>query len=224
MSSEEKISTNENNDFVEDVITTNSNDNVSDKRTTGKYAIFMETNDEEFEQWYYFIKVEGNEENLEYLHKQLEKIDWEIMEDLSAFELDMDYFVSAQTAKEMSKVSLNYYSDHRKFDGRLKKIDFDFRKKDGNETKICKVFDTLGYGKIEDYVSDEDIDEEDLCSDSDSTDEESISSSSSEEESKKRTNKKLPSSVLREKIRDKILKEQDKRKKGTTKEKTNYDE
>ena len=186
----------------------------------------METNDEEFEQWYYFIKVEGNEENLEYLHKQLEKIDWEIMEDLSAFELDMDYFVSAQTAKEMSKVSLNYYSDHRKFDGRLKKIDFDFRKKDGNETKICKVFDTLGYGKIEDYVSDEDIDEEDLCSDSDSdsTDEESISSSSSEEESKKRTNKKLPSSVLREKIRDKILKEQDKRKKGTTKEKTNYDE
>ena len=224
MSSEEKISTNENNDFVEDVITTNSNDNVSDKRTTGKYAILMETNDEEFEQWYYFIKVEGNEENLEYLHKQLEKIDWEIMEDLSAFELDMDYFVSAQTAKEMSKVSLNYYSDHRKFDGRLKKIDFDFRKKDGNETKICKVFDTLGYGKIEDYVSDEDIDEEDLCSDSDSTDEESISSSSSEEETKKRTNKKLPSSVLREKIRDKILKEQDKRKNGTIKEKTNYDE
>ena len=224
MSSEEKIGTNKNNDFVDDVITTNSNDNVSDKRTTGKYAILMETNDEEFEQWYYFIKVEGNEENLEYLHKQLEKIDWEIMEDLSAFELDMDYFVSAQTAKEMSKVSLNYYSDHRKFDGRLKKIDFDFRKKDGNETKICKVFDTLGYGKIEDYVSDEDIDEEDLCSDSDSTDEESISSSSSEEETKKRTNKKLPSSVLREKIRDKILKEQDKRKKGTTKEKTNYDE
>ena len=224
MSSEEKIGTNKNNDFVDDVITTNSNDNVSDKRTTGKYAILMETNDEEFEQWYYFIKVEGNEENLEYLHKQLEKIDWEIMEDLSEFELDMDYFVSAQTAKEMSKVSLNYYSDHRKFDGRLKKIDFDFRKKDGNETKICKVFDTLGYGKIEDYVSDEDIDEEDLCSDSDSTDEESISSSSSEEETKKRTNKKLPSSVLREKIRDKILKEQDKRKKGTIKEKTNYDE
>ena len=224
MSSEEKIGTNKNNDFVDDVITTNSNDNVSDKRTTGKYAILMETNDEECEQGYYFIKVDGNEENLEYLHKQLEKIDWEIMEDLSAFELDMDYFVSAQTAKEMSKVSLNYYSDHRKFDGRLKKIDFDFRKKDGNETKICKVFDTLGYGKIEDYVSDEDIDEEDLCSDSDSTDEESISSSSSEEETKKRTNKKLPSSVLREKIRDKILKEQDKRKKGTIKEKTNSDE
>jgi hypothetical protein len=221
MSSEEKI--NENNQGI-DNISTNSINNVSNKRTTGKYAILMETNDEEFEQWYYFIKVDGNEENLDYLNKQLEKIDWEIMEDLSTFELDMDYLVSAQTAKEMSKVSLNYYSDHRKFDGRLKKIDFEFRKKDGNETKICKVFDTLGYGKIEEYISDEDIDEEDLCSDSDSTDEESISSSSSEEDIKKKTNKKLPSSVLREKIRDKIKDEQDKRRKGTKQEKTSYDE
>jgi len=188
MSSEEKI--NENNQGI-DNISTNSINNVSNKRTTGKYAILMETNDEEFEQWYYFIKVDGNEENLDYLNKQLEKIDWEIMEDLSTFELDMDYLVSAQTAKEMSKVSLNYYSDHRKFDGRLKKIDFEFRKKDGNETKICKVFDTLGYGKIEEYISDEDIDEEDLCSDSDSTDEESVSSSSSEEDIKKKTNKSV---------------------------------
>jgi hypothetical protein len=215
MSSQEKISTNENNQGIDNI-----SNNVSNKRTTGKYAILMETNDEEFEQWYYFIKVDGNEENLEYLHKQLEKIDWEIMEDLSAFELDMDYVVSAQTAKEMSKVSLNYYSDHRKFDGRLKKIDFEFKKKDGNETKICKVFDTLGYGKIEDYISDEDIDDEDLCSDS--TDEESVSSSSSEEDTKKRTNKKLPSSVLREKIRDKIKDEQEK--KGSNQEKTSYDE
>jgi len=221
MSSEEKI--NENDQGI-DNISTNSINNVSNKRTTGKYAILMETNDEEFEQWYYFIKVDGNEENLDYLNKQLEKIDWEIMEDLSTFELDMDYLVSAQTAKEMSKVSLNYYSDHRKFDGRLKKIDFEFRKKDGNETKICKVFDTLGYGKIEEYISDEDIDEEDLCSDSDSTDEESVSSSSSEEDIKKKTNKKLPSSVLREKIRDKIKDEQDKRRKGTKQEKTSYDE
>ena len=210
---------------IEEKNLTESKSLSEEKKTTGKYAILMESNDEEFEQWYYFIKVDGNEENLEYLHKQLEKVDWEIMEDLSAFELDMDYVVSAQTAKEMSKVSLNYYSDHRKFDGRLKKIDFDFKKKDGNETKICKVFDTLGYGKIEDYISDEDIDDEDLCSASDSTDEESISSSSSEEDedTKNRTNKKLPSSVLREKIRDKIKDEQEKRKKGSYQEKTSYD-
>ena len=73
-------------------------------RTEGKYVILMETNDEELEQWYYFLKVDGNQENLNHLQKQLEKVDWELMEDLSTFELDMDYFVSAQTAKEMSKV------------------------------------------------------------------------------------------------------------------------
>ena len=75
---------------------TEENSHLEEKRTTGKYAILMESNDEEFEQWYYFIKVEGNEENLRYLQKQLEKIDWEIMEDLSTFDLEMEYFVSAQ--------------------------------------------------------------------------------------------------------------------------------
>jgi hypothetical protein len=194
---------------------TEENSHLEEKRTTGKYAILMESNDEEFEQWYYFIKVEGNEENLRYLQKQLEKIDWEIMEDLSTFDLEMEYFVSAQTAKEMTKIDLNAYSYHRKFDGKLKKIDFEFKKKDGNETKMCKVFDTLGYGKIEDYVSDEDVDEEDF--ESDSTDEESVSSESSEEEVKKYSNKKLPSSVLRERLRDKILEEQNNRKKGSNK-------
>lgn len=192
------------------------------RRTTGKYVILMETNDEEFEQWYYFIKVDGNEDNLNHLHKQLEKIDWELMDDLSTFELDMDYFVSAQTAKEMSKVTLNYYSDHRKFDGKLKKIDFDFKKKDGNETKICKVFDTLGCGKIEEYISDEDIDEEDLVSCSTSTDDDSIDSESSEEQEK--NDKKLPSSILRDKLKSKIYDERSKRLKGSEKDKVNYDQ
>ena len=190
-----------------------------DKRTTGKYAILMESNDEEFEQWYYFIKVDGNEENLKHLQKQLEKIEWEIMEDLSTFDLEMEYLVSAQTAKEMTKIDLNAYSFHRKFDGKLQKIDFDFKRKDGNETKMCKVFDTLGYGKIEEYISDEDVDEEEY--DTESTEEESVSESSEEEEIK--PSKKVPSSILRERLREKILEEQDSRKKGTKKDKTNYD-
>lgn len=192
---------------------------VLDKRTTGKYAILMESNDEEFEQWYYFIKVDGNEENLKYLQKQLEKIEWEIMEDLSTFDLELEYLVSAQTAKEMTKIDLNAYSFHRKFDGTLQKIDFEFKRKDGNETKMCKVFDTLGYGKIEEYISDEDVDEEDY--ETDSTDEESVSESSEEEE--RRPSKKVPSSILRERLREKIAEEQDSRKKGSKKDKTNYD-
>lgn len=188
----------------------------------GKYAILMETNDAEFEQWYYFIRYDGNEQTLKELQSDLNKVEWEIMEDLSAFDLEMDYLVTAQTAKEMTKVDLNAHSFHRKFDGKLKKIDFEFRKKDGNETKICKIFDTLGYGRIEDYISDEDVDDEDLTDNDDSSSDESLSSSSSEEEKYK--NKRIPSSILKQRLAEKINEQKTNRKKGTKVEKTNYDE
>jgi len=168
-------------------------------KTDGEYIILMETNGEEYESWYYFIRLDGNEENLKHLNEQLEKVDWHILDDLSIFDIELEKTVSAQTAKEMTKVDLNHNSFHRKFDGRLKKIDFDFKKKDGNETKICKVFDILGFGQIDEYISDEDIDEEDLRS-SNSTDDESVSdnsdssssSVSSDYENLKKRNKRIP--------------------------------
>jgi nitrate reductase beta subunit len=83
----------------------------------------------------------------------------------------------------------------------IKKIDFDFKKKDGNETKICKVFDVLGFGQIEDYISDEDIDEEDLTS-SNSTDNESISDNNSESSDsayEKLKKKRIPPSLKKNK-------------------------
>ena len=121
----------------------------------GKYAILMETNGEEFESWYYFIKIEGNEENLKHLQEQLEQVEWYVLDELSTFDLELDYPVSAITAKEMTKVDLNATSFHRKFDGRLQRIDLDFKSKDGTETKMCKTFDILGYGSIDDFISDE---------------------------------------------------------------------
>lgn len=184
---------------------------ISTHNMTGKYIALMETNDKECESWYYFIKYNGNEENLKHLQEQLEKVDWYIMEDLSTFDIDLEHFVSAQTAKEMTKVELNAHSFHRKFDGVLKKIDLDFRKKDSDETKICKTFDQLGYGQIEDYISDEDLDTEDLTdTEQRSSDDESSSSekdlfsedssSSSEEEDKKKKKKGtgagLPASLV----------------------------
>ena len=45
----------------------NSNDNTQKEpshKMDGKYAILMETSGEEFESWYYFIRIDGNEENL----------------------------------------------------------------------------------------------------------------------------------------------------------------
>lgn len=159
-------------------------ENKPSHNITSKYATLMETSGEEQESWYYFIKVDGNEEALKKLQEQLEKVDWYILEDLSTFDMDLDYYVSASTAKEMTKLELNHCSFHRKFDGKLKNIDFEFKKKDGNETKICKVFDVLGYGQIEEFIDDEDIDDEDLrsnngSSDSDDSDDTESSSDSS---------------------------------------------
>ena len=140
-------------------------DYVPSKKMDGKYAILMETSDEFQESWYSFIRYDDNEENLQHLQKQLHEIKWYIIEGMSTFDLVLDRLVSAQTAKEMSKVDLNSQSFHRKFDGVLKKIDFKFKKKNGNTTKMGKVCDLIGNGGIEDFIDDEDIDEEDLVTD-----------------------------------------------------------
>jgi hypothetical protein len=183
----------------------------------GDYAILMETNGEEMESWYYFIRVEGNEENLKHLQDQIEQVDWYILDEYSTFDLDLEHYVSAQTAKEMTKVDLNHTSFHRKFDGKLQKIDFGFGKKDKNKRKIKRVNDILCYGAIEEFIDDEDIDPEDLVSvsESDDTDNESFTSSSSSdsEESYEDRRKKYdvpPALRLRNSIKDK----QDDRRKG----------
>jgi hypothetical protein len=156
---------------------------------TGKYAVLMEVNDKHMESWFYFIKYEGNEKNLSYLQSQLETVDWYIIDDISTFDLDLTHLVSASTAKEMTKLELNSYQWHRKFDGTLDKVNLNFKRNDKNKIKIRKAFDHLGLGQIEDYISDEDIDNEDLRSDNDSSSssEEELyaSSDSSGEESKK---------------------------------------
>ena len=200
----------------ETVVNENNSEPTPSHMMTGDYAILMETNGEEMESWYYFIRVEGNEENLKHLQDQLEQVDWYVLDEYSTFDLDLEHYVSAQTAKEMSKVDLNHTSFHRKFDGVLQKIDFDFAKKDKNKRKIKRVNDILGYGAIEEFIDDEDIDPEDLVSvsESDDTDNESFSSSSSDsEESYEDRRKKYdvpPALKLKNAIKDK----QDDRRKG----------
>lgn len=132
----------------------------------GKYAVIQEFNDEESEAWLYFIRYEGNEENLKFLADQIEKIDWYLIEDCSTFDIDLEHLVSAQTAKEMTKVNLNSHQWHRKFDGKLEKIKFKFKKKHDNEDRMYIVFDKIGYGAISDFIDDEDIDTDDLTDNS----------------------------------------------------------
>jgi hypothetical protein len=178
-----------------------NNDTVSDD-LEDKYVILMETNGKECESWYYFIKYKGNEESLSDLNDIFKQIDWYIIDDLSTFDLDLEHFVSAKTAKEMIKVELNCYSFHRKFDGKLKTINIKFKKKDNNEKKITRIFDLLSYGQIEDFIDGEDIDEEDLTdysSEENSEDDTQNSSSSSDEDDEgnsKKSIKNIPPALL----------------------------
>jgi hypothetical protein len=44
--------------------------NKPSRMTDGRYAVLQETNGEEHESWLYFIRVEGNEENLNHLQTE----------------------------------------------------------------------------------------------------------------------------------------------------------
>lgn len=161
-----------------------------------RYAVLMETNGKEFESWYYFIRYEGNEEALQHLSKQIESVDFYVLDELSTFDLDLEHLVSERTAKEMTKLELNAFMFHRKFDGKLKTIDLGFKKKESNEKKIVRSFKKLGIGRIEEYIDGEDIDPEDLASEGEEEEEDSdsedhdyhyeISDSESESDSEKK--------------------------------------
>lgn len=132
-----------------------SNEDVS--IISNKYAILCETNGEEMEQWYTFIKHNGNETALKYLNDQLNKVDMYIVDDLSTFELDLENLISEQTAKEMIMIDINSYMDHRKFDGELQLIDFKLKKRDDNDAMLEKIHNKISFGDIDKYLDKEDL-------------------------------------------------------------------
>lgn len=175
-----------------------------------RYAVLQEMNTEELESWLTFIKINGNEENLNKLQKQLESVDFQLDEDLdyhqSAFDLEIERNVSEKTAKEMSKLDLNAFLPHRKFDGVLQEIDLNLKDMDGasknkkekiNDKNIARVNKILSFGQIENFIDQEDIDSDGEYGprsdeDSDSSDEDSDSSDSSDDsDSDSETEKQL---------------------------------
>jgi len=152
----------------------------------------METSGAECESWYNFIRYDGNEEALQHLQHSLEKVDFYVLDDLSTFDLDLDHLVSEQTAKEMCSVDLNATMFHRKFDGKMTKIHFEFSKKDDNEDRIQKVNDKIGQGDIDQYVEDEDPCDEDYRngsqseSDHEENDEEKVEKKEEKKEKKEK--------------------------------------
>jgi len=169
-------------------MSSNSSENASNStHNSYRYAIFMETNGEEFESWYNFIRYEGNEDALQHLNKQIEKVDFHILDDMSTFDLDLEHLVSEDTACHMCMVDLNAFMFHRKFNGKLQKIDFGFSRKDDNEDRIEKFHEKLGFGDIDKYVDGEEEFKDDnesvssrssRSSDSDLSDDDSLRSPS----------------------------------------------
>lgn len=150
-----------------------------------RYAILMETSGKENESWYNFIRYEGNEDNLRYLEKQLSRVEPVILDDLSMFTLEVNHLVSEQTAREMCMVDLNAGMFHRKFDGTLKKIRFDFSKKDENEDRIEKIYDMIGRGDIDNFIDGEEEFSGDNVSNEDTSEEKHEDSDVEESKDKK---------------------------------------
>ena len=117
------------------------------------YAVLCETSEEKRESWYYFIKYNGNEGPLNHLYEQLESINWKLLPDLSLFNLDLNNLVSEQTASHMCRLKLNTFFPHKKFSGKLRKIHLNFDEKDGNVTRMGKVYDALKFGGISNYFT-----------------------------------------------------------------------
>lgn len=158
------------------------------------YAILQETSGSECESWLCFIKYQGNEEALDNLQKQLEQVEWYILDEYSTFDLELKYKVSETTAKDMTKVDLNHTSPHRKFDGKLEtNINFNIKNNDSNERKIKKINRILGFCGIENFIDGEDVNTEDEQEDFEENNE-NFSESCSDDEEQKKTGK-LPSTL-----------------------------
>lgn len=163
----------------------------------------METSPDDCESWYYFIKYNGNEDALKNMKAQFDKIeDAVIMDDINLFDLDIENLISEECAKEFCMLELNSATYHRKFDGVLDNIDFRFKKKDDDETMMFKIFDKIGEGDIDLFVTMEDIpeshklDENDMeldrSDDDESDDDESRDGSDESDEDRKEMNGKIP--------------------------------
>lgn len=148
-------------------------------QSVNTYIVLQETNGVELESWMYFIKYEGNEENIKHLEDELKKVDWYIEEDYSSFDIDTKHRLSEKTAKEMTLIDVNHTTFHRKFDGTLQKVNFRLKDSDSNRKKIKKVNKLLSYGGIDKFIDKED---ENPPSENDEESDSDVSLSSSDNE------------------------------------------
>ena len=166
-----------------------------------QYVVLQEQ-DRDFDgDMYYFIRLQGNEDNLKKLAEQLDKIEcWEW--DNVVYTIDLDHPVSETTANEMCAIELNRYM-HGKFN-KLLPVDFKFKSKDSDRKMQKRVATLFGGEGLLNFLQDEDkfgrtsSEEEESSDDSDSSSSESESESEEEKEKhKKKKVKGLPPAILK---------------------------
>jgi len=125
-----------------------------------RYIVLVETDEDSCEAWYSFLKCNGNDVNIDFLSKQLKTVDPStLVEGLTVFDIDVKNTVSENTAKEMCLLEINSNTFHRKFDGKLERVDFFLTDDDDDEDRVVKIHELIGYGNISNFISDEDIPE-----------------------------------------------------------------
>ena len=194
-----------------------------------KYAILSEKCGKYNECWYTFINVKDNMEALLHLKKQLDSVDYYIVGDLSVFDLDLETLLGSHTAREMTRLKLNYKMNHRKFDGKMEMVDLGFKDSDTNRQKIIKTFGVIGIGSICNYLDERDYthDEDDETDDSDyayksqsSSDEDgednsdTTESSSSESEEEEKNIKRPSKDELKQRVVERLRRRLEKLKKN----------
>lgn len=156
-----------------------------------KYATLMETSGADCESWYYFIKYDGNEKALQHLKEQIESIENDFVhEDMSKFDIDLDNLITQDAVNQFILLELNSVMYHRRYDGKMQMIDFNFKKKDKDTKRLVKIDDLLGGGAIDKYVEDQYIPKEHEPTESDL--EESSSDDSDEDEKPDYDETKIP--------------------------------
>jgi hypothetical protein len=163
-----------------------------------KYATLMETSGPDYESWYYFIKYDGNEEALKFLKEQLESIENDVVyEDMSKFDIDIDNLLSQEAVDQFILLELNSVMYHRRYDGKMQKIDFQFRKKDKDTKRLLKIDEMLAGGAIDKYVEDQYIPKEHEPTESDLETDDSDSESDEDESKMEYDESKIPKSFLK---------------------------
>ena len=117
------------------------------------YVPIIEQEEESYINRYHFIRVEGNEKELNYLIETF-NFKWKISEGQSIFSLSMESIFTEDQTIPMLKLPVDDLYPHTRFDGTLRHINFKIGPHDDNYQKSLKISKKL-QNNLNMYVTNE---------------------------------------------------------------------